>query len=334
MRAMSVAGRMLMAMNARSSSLSVRLDGFATYAELLASGLTRARIRTMVQRGELISLARGIYITADLANRIQILPGADTATRAMAALATLGPGTVVSHMAAAELHGLDQLEAAEGLTVSRPPGAGSRSARQPGLLVHNAGLPAGHVGWRLGVPVTTVPRTVIDLARTLDFRSGLVVADSALHQRLTSKQELRDVLAACRRWPGSSKAAEVVEFADGRAESVLESIARIAFRDLGLPAPELQVEIRDADGQFIGRVDFLWRRFRTIAEVDGALKYDDRSRARAQLRRDKLLRAANYEVEHFSWRDVVYEQDEVGSSLRSAFRLGSQRGASGAGSAA
>jgi hypothetical protein len=251
----------------------------------------------------------------------------------MAALATFGPGTVVSHGTAAELHGLDQLTSGSRLTVSRPPGAGSRSSR-PGILVHAAGLPAGDVGWRLGVPVTTVPRTVIDLARTLDFRSGLVVADSALHQHLASKKELREVLAACRRWPGATKAAEVIEFADGLAESVLESLARVLFRDLGLPAPELQVEIRDADGQFIGRVDFLWRQFRTIAEVDGALKYDDRSRAQAQLRRDKLLRMADYEVEHFTWRDVVHGQGEVGRSMRSAFRLGSQRGASGSGSAA
>ena len=325
---MSLSGAILMAVNAQSSSLPVRLDGFVTYAELIASGLSRGRIRTMVQRGELVSLARGLYITPGLVDRLRILPAAKAATRAMAVLATLGPGTVVSHTTAAELHGLDQLTSGNRLTVNRQPGAGSRSARQPDVLVHNAGLPAGDVGWRLGVPVTTVPRTVIDLARTLDFRSGLVVADSALHQHLTSKKELRDVLAACRRWPGASKAADVVEFADGLAESVLESLARAVFRDLGLPAPELQVEIRDAEGQFIGRVDFLWRQFRTIAEVDGALKYDDRTRARAQLRRDKLLRAADYEVEHFTWRDVVHEQDDVGRSLRAAFRLGGQRGGS------
>ena len=331
---MSVGDAILWAMETRASSLAVRLDGFTTYADLLASGLSRRHIRTMVQRGELISLARGVYASAELADRLRILPGGGTATRAMAALAMLGPGTVVSHDTAAELHGLDQLTRGQRLTVSRPPGAGSRSAGQPGLLVHAAGLPAGDVGWRLGVPVTTVPRTVIDLARSLDFRSGLVVADSALHQRLTSKRELREVLAACRRWPGTSKAAEVVEFADGLAESVLESLARVVFRNLGLPAPELQVEIRDADGQFIGRVDFLWRQFRTIAEVDGALKYDDRTQARAQLRRDKLLRAADYEVEHFTWRETVHEQDEVGRSLLAAFRLGSQRGASGSGSAA
>ncbi|MBO0825451.1 MAG: type IV toxin-antitoxin system AbiEi family antitoxin domain-containing protein [Actinobacteria bacterium] len=304
------------------------MGGFATYGELLRSGLSRARIRTMVQRGELIKLSRGVYIASELADRMRILPAADTAIRAMAVLAGLRPGTVVSHGTAAELHGLDQLSRGEQLIVTRPPGAGSRSSRKPGVVVHAAQLPASQLGWRLGVPVTTVARTVIDLARTLGFQEGLVVADSALHQRLTSKNELSAVLADCGRWRGAKRAAEVVEFADRLAESVLESLARVVFRDLGLPRPELQVEITDSKGEFIGRVDFLWRRFRTIAEVDGALKYDDRSRAQAQLRRDKMLRAASYEVEHFTWREIMHEQDAVGESLWAAFKRGSQLGTS------
>lgn len=283
----------------------------------------------MVRRGELIALARGVYITPDLGQRLQSLPAGATATRAMAALAVLGPGSVVSHGAAAELHGLDQLNTGERLAVSRPPGLGSRSDRKPGIAVHAAALPAQHVGWRLGVPVTTVPRTVVDLARALDFRAGLVVADSALHQNLTSKSELRTVLSDCHRWPGAVRAAEVVEFADGLAESVLESLGRAVFRELDLPAPELQVTITDDDGTFIGRVDFLWRQFRTIAEVDGALKYNDRNRARAELRRDKRLRAARYEVEHFTWREIMHEQSVVGESLWAAFERGSQLAASG-----
>jgi len=306
-------------MDARARALNIRLVGFSTYAELLAAGLTRARIRVMVRRGELISLSRGVYITSELAGRLRLLPAGETAMRAMGVLATLRAGSVVSHHTSAELHGLDLLSQAPVLSISRPPAVGSRSAK-PGVLVHAAELPAGHVGGRFGVPCTTVPRTVVDLARELEFRDGVVVADSALRQRLTSKKELRQVLAECPRWPGVSRAASVVEFADGLAESVLESIARVAFRDLGLPAPELQVPITDEE--FIGRVDFLWRRFRTIAEVDGALKYDDRARARAQLRRDKRLRAAGYEVEHFDWREIMYAPTEVGRSLQVAFRRG------------
>ena len=68
---------------------------------------------------------------------------------------------------------------------------------------------------------------------------------------------------------------EVVEFTDQRAESPLESIARVALRDCGLPPPDLQVWL----GGVVepgGRVDFYWKRYRTVAEVDGDLKYQDR----------------------------------------------------------
>jgi len=326
---MSVAGRILGAVGERERTSAARLAGFATYGQLLATGLSRARIRVMVRRGQLSPLARGVYISAELAERFRLVPAGATAMRAMAVLATLGPGSVISHQTAAELHGLDLLtRPTPRVTLTRPPGLGSRSGRRD-VYVHTAGLAASHVGGWFGIPVTTVPRTVVDLARELDFAAGVVVADSALHQHLTSKRELRQVLADCRQWPGALRAARVIEFADGRSESALESIARVLFQELGLPPPELQVEIRGDDG-FIGRVDFLWRQFRTIAEVDGALKYDaDPTRARAQLRRDKELRTAGYEVEHFGWHEITRTGQRVGSSLLAAFARGRQRGVPG-----
>jgi hypothetical protein len=172
----------------------------------------------------------------------------------------------------------------------------------------------------LAVPVTTVSRTVVDLARTLSFREGVVVADSALRQRLTSKKELRAVLADCPRWPGVRQAREVVEFADGLAESVLESIARVLFRDGGLPPPELQIEL-GGDGVSY-RVDFMWKEFRTIVEVDGKQKYDDRSRFGYERRRDVWLRNAGYEVVHFSWQEITAQPGYVVATLRAAFERG------------
>jgi very-short-patch-repair endonuclease len=115
----------------------------------------------------------------------------------------------------------------------------------------------------------------------------------------------------------------VVEFADGLAESVLESIARVAFRECGLPMPELQVEI--GDDEFIGRVDFLWKKYRTVVEVDGLGKYSDPQRAIAQLRRDRRLREAGYEVLHFEWRDITEHPERVAAAIRAAFARGSRR---------
>ncbi len=278
----------------------------------------------MVERGELLSVGWGYYATADLAELITRFPEGPLLLSAAAAATALGPGAAVSHQTAAQLHGLSLLgpPPAE-LSITRPPGSGSRTGR-PGVRLHCAALPAGHVGGRLGVPVTTVARTVVDLARVLDFRAGVVAADCALQQKLTSKKELAQVIAACQRWPGLRRAAQVVEFADGGAESPLESLARIVFRDGGLPTPELQVEIRDSE--FIGRVDFLWRQFRTIAEVDGAGKYDDRDQAIRQLRRDKRLREAGYEVVHLDWKEINSEPGYVVTAVRAAFQQARRRG--------
>jgi predicted transcriptional regulator of viral defense system len=140
----------------------------------------------MVERGELLRIGWGYYATADLTELISALPTGQLLLSAAAATAALGPAAVVSHQTAALLHGLSLLgpPPAE-LSITRPPASGSRSGR-PGIRVHCAALPAEHVGGRLAVPVTTVPRTVIDLARVLDFRAGLVVADSALQEKLGS----------------------------------------------------------------------------------------------------------------------------------------------------
>ena len=174
--------------------------------------------------------------------------------------------------------------------------------------------------------MTTPARTVVDLARCAEFRAGVVAADSALNLKLASKDELRSVLAACPRRCGIRRATDVVEFADGRAESPLESLARVVFRDCGLPRPELQVWL-GGPIEPIGRVDFYWRQFRTIAEVDGAVKYADPMRAMAQLKRDSYLRAEGFEVVHFDWQDITETPQLVAATIQQAFGHSRRRAA-------
>lgn len=323
---MSVAAAMLRPVKAEATRRSIRLAGIVTTADLRAAGRSRDEIRTLVERREFVRLSRGLYVTSDFANMLLGLPVGPVLLAAAAATRSLGPDAIASHHTAAIIHELDMLLPPPArLAITRPPGS-RRSSDLPGVLVHSARLPEGHVGGRFIVRVTTVPRTVIDLARTLSFREGAVVADSALRQKLTSKKELQAVLAECSRWPGIRRAREVVHFADALAESVLESIARVVFRECGLPAPELQVEV-SRDGVTY-RVDFMWRQSRTIAEVDGRLKYEDRSRFGYERRRDVWLRNAGYEIVHFSWQEVVGQPAYVASTLRSAFERGGRTGRS------
>jgi predicted transcriptional regulator of viral defense system len=315
---MSAPAMILGLMTVRNLSGSWRLAGLRTKSELTAAGKSPTQIRTLVRRGTLIQVRRGVYARGDLAAELRLRPFGDHMMRTAAALAAYGPA-VASHESAALIHGISLLrKAPQQVTLTRP--VGLNRAGQPGLRVHSAELPDAHVTVQQGMRVTTAARTVIDLARTLDFRAGVVTADSALHHKLASTDELAAIVAHCRRWPGISRAAEVVAFADRLAESVLESIARVVFSEVGLPAPELQVWAGDAE--IVGRVDFLWRRFRTVAEVDGLLKYAAPARAIEQLERDKRLRDAGFEVVHFSWQEITQNPAYVATTVRNAFRRG------------
>jgi very-short-patch-repair endonuclease len=293
-----------------------RLAGILTTAELLGYGKTEQQIRTLVARGTLIRLRQGVYAQRRFARAYLGRPAGEYALQVAAALAIAGPDAVASHHSAARLLGIDLLgrERASVTLTCRPDRDWiSRS----GIHVYAAELPSDHVCAIVGAPSTTPARTVIDLARLLEFRAGVVAADSALHLKLTTKAELGAVIEALPRRRGISRARAVVAFADGRAESPLESLARVVFRNVRLPPPDLQVWVGETVP--IARVDFLWRQYRTVAEVDGAFKYDNPERARDQLRRDQLLRAEGYEVVHFSWNDINSTPGLVATELRDAF---------------
>ncbi len=237
-----------------------------------------------------------------------------------------GSRSVGSHGSAARVYGLGLVgPGPTPLTeITRAPGGRGSRTGGPGVRVHAAALPADHVVSYRGVLLTSVPRTVIDLARTLPFAEGVAVADSALHAGLTSKSALAAVIADCPRWRGLQRARDVTAFSDARSESVLESLSRAVFHQAGLPPPDLQVWVGD-DEEVIGRVDFLWRRYRTIGEADGALKYQNPARARAQLERDARLRAAGYEVVHFTWPEITRVPAQVVGMIQLAFSRGARR---------
>jgi hypothetical protein len=283
--------------------------------------VSAGQIRLLVRQGVLVRVGHGVYARATLAAKVEGNPAGEQALSLASVLAGGLPGVVGSHESAAIIHGLDLLGRRQsGLTVTHRPGAGSAGGR-PGVRVHLAALPPGHVIRWSGVPVTSVARTVVDLARTSSFQAGVVVADSALRGKLTTKAELGTVLADCARWPGLTRARQVVEFSDPLSESALESLSRVVFREQGIAPPALQQWVGGDEG-VIGRADFLWEQFGTIGEADGALKYADPQRAIAQLRRDARLREAGFQVVHFTWDDITRTPGRVAAALREAFKRG------------
>jgi hypothetical protein len=112
-----------------------------------------------------------------------------------------------------------------------------------------------------------------------------------------------------------------VTFADRRAESALESLARVWFADAGLPAPDLQTTFcHPQNGDFVARVDFSWLQHRTVCEVDGRAKYD---RAGDVLWREKLredaLRDLGLEVVRGYWLDRSDGGAALAERVRRAF---------------
>lgn len=277
-------------------------------AELLAAGQTPGEVRARVRDGELVRIRRGVYLS-------EPLPEAPTHRHRLAvhaAFTALSGEAVLSHGSAAVLHGLPVWEVPLGrVQVTRARSYGGRRQRLAHVRV--ARLDPDEITEIDGIPVTTLARTVIDLARALPVEPAVAVGDAALAGGGTSAEELADMLNRSRHRPGCARARRVVPFLDGRSESVGESRSRLAIARAGLPPPRPQVEIRDPDdGWLVGRVDFWWPGTRVVGEFDGKVKYG-RGRQpgedpgeivfREKLREDEL-RALGLDVVRWIWRDL------------------------------
>jgi hypothetical protein len=197
-----------------------------------------------------------------------------------------------------------------------------------GLHQHAAPLRPGEFTISGDLPVTTLARTVIDVAWVGPFDSAVVAADSALRLGLR-REELVAALHAGADFAGSGAAGRVVAFADGRSASAGESLTRVVFAELDLPAPDLHAELRSPDGAIVARCDFVFAEQRTIAEFDGRVPYQRRSRpdddpAAAEWRerrQEELLRnVLGYEVVRVTWSDLhPANRHALGERLLQAF---------------
>jgi hypothetical protein len=296
-------------------------DGVIRRADALAQGYSDAELARMVRRGDLQRFQRGAYLPA----------GAAVARHRVVVSATVAglrrPGAV-SHVSAAVVHGLPLWGTSPHRVhlTRRPPSAGSGSAR---VHLHVARLPDAHLTVVDGLLVTDVTRTVVDVARTVGFESAVVTADAALASEATSPAALADCLAGMGPVPGVRRAARVLAFADGRSESVGESRSRVLLHRLRVPEPDLQVQVRRADGGLVGRCDFGWEQHGTLGEFDGRIKYGANARPgrspedalfEEKLREDEL-RDLGWQVARWTWADLAHPS-VVGDRLRRAFARG------------
>jgi very-short-patch-repair endonuclease len=285
-------------------------------ADARACGWSDAALSRAVQRGRLHRVRR---------NQFTALPP-DPRLAAVAAVRGCG-GSVASHRSAALLHGLPLVGAAPAVPDVTVPPRGTGDLHLAHLC--RATLRPEDVVFVDDVPVTSVPRTIIDLGRHRPMATMVAAADFAVHEGLTTLEQLGEVLAFCANWPRASRAARALAQVDGRAESPLESISRLAFSWLRLPAPVLQQRIRDDHGIVIARTDFYWDEFGVVGEADGKIKLKDWDYQIASKAREEGLEDLGLEVVRWGWTDIVQLLRSLEARIRRAFDRGQRRDALG-----
>jgi len=298
------------------SGISKRQGGLFTTAQARAAGYTKGEIEAAVRSGSWVRLQHGVLTTS--ARLARLSPRSTHVARLRAVLLRTTQPTFASHLSGAILRGLPLLGGVPEL-VSVTQHGPARSRVQGGARVYTGRVEPEERDVVHGIGCLTLARTVADVARSSRFDQAVVVADAALRNGLPAA-ELRAMARSCAGWPGARQLARVVAFARADSESPGESMSRMAFASCGLPEPRLQVNIYDDDG-FVGRVDFLWDQYMTIAEFDGRVKYasGDPAVLYEEKRREDRLRAAGYEVVRFSWADLVRRPEWVAAKLQAAF---------------
>ena len=239
---------------------------------------TRQQHARSVNSGAEIRVARGVYTGADVWKQLDATQRYLARVRAVANTRRNRP--VLSHWSAAVVHGLPIVGAwprEVHTTIGRTTGGRSRN----GVVAHARLRADGDVVDISGMLVTSVARTVLDIAASGTFMVGVTMADRALHvdrfdrqPPLTTKAELFEMWELSKPHRGFVRAKSVLDFAETRADSPLESVSRVNMRIIGCPRPLLQSSFSDYLG-VIGETDFDWQDYAILGEADGEQKYLD-----------------------------------------------------------
>jgi very-short-patch-repair endonuclease len=263
-----------------------KAGGFATAAQLLRV-MSRQELDVQVKRGGLIRVWYGIYaaVEPDLLGRMEALD------------LFMGRHGVACMGTAARLYGFD-VQNTTAIHVLDPC---VRMRSTTGLMVHQrTGAELRRVAGRLA---TAPAWTAVEIARELPRPRALATLDAALHSMWCTRHELEQAVLEQRGRRGIVAVRELLPHADGRAESAMESEARLVMIDYCLPLPELQYEIQGRHGE-LWRVDFAWPEARVAAEYESIEWHV----GRLEMLRDKTRFAC---VQELGWTVIPIVVDDV-----------------------
>lgn len=295
----------------RIAALATRQHGVITVRQLLALGLSRAAIQRRVAAGRLIRLYRGVYAVGHRALTAD--------ARRLAAVLACGEGAVLSGLSAGALHGL-LVDSSASWNVTAPRRGGR--AQPTGVRLHRTRqLTVGDVTTVRRIPVTTVPRTLVDLAGVLDAR-GL---QRAVHEaEVLRVLDVDAVVAVMDRLGGRRGTATLRDALGVSVPDVDNSTFVAAFLELcdahGLPRPATNVH-HDTGLTVLGESDLVYQAARLIVELDGAATHLTRKRFEEDRRRDAYLAARGWLTLRYTWRRVTQEPATVAAEVRRVMAL-------------
>jgi very-short-patch-repair endonuclease len=231
----------------------------------------------------------------------------------MAGVLASAPEALLSHRTAAALWSLRGYSGgAIHVTVPRKSTSTKRIRR------HFSIVPPDEVTEEEGIPVTSVHRTILDLAATEDLDAVVAMIKEAEYRNRYDRLSLPDLLE---RYPGR-RGSRNLRFAlnrlkeepAGRKRSKLEERFAPFLRRHRLPMPRFNDWILLGPKRF--QVDCHWPGTGEIVELDGWEGHSSRSAFREDRARDRALRVAGYSVTHLTWNQLDDEPTQIAADLR------------------
>jgi predicted transcriptional regulator of viral defense system len=292
----------------RVGDLAGRQHGVVARRQLLALGMGRGAIEDRIVRGQLRRVRRGVYA---LGYRPETRE-----SRWMAAVLSAGGSAVLSHRSAGALWGIfPSMSIAP--EVTRP----TRCESRPGLRMHCGLLKSDETTRLGGIPVTSVPRTVLDIAALSNRRRLEKTLNEVEVRGLTDKLSIPDLLDRYPRKRGSANMKALL--ADqGAVRGVPRKELKERFRTLldetDLPRPRLNADVA-VRGRFF-EADCLWGEQGVIVELDGRAVHGTPLAFEEDRERDRLLQAGGWRVIRITWRQLRDEPSAVVADLRRLLR--------------
>jgi very-short-patch-repair endonuclease/predicted transcriptional regulator of viral defense system len=281
------------------AALASRQHAVVSRRQLGRLGFTKDAIRRRVQGGVLLRLYPGVFAVGHVALTAD--------SRRLAAVMACGPNALLSHRAAGAATGL--LSHSPHLEITVPRGTRPRD----GILIHRSRLIHDEDRSTVrGVPVTSVARTLVDLA---DVLSEERLAKAVHEAEVGRVFDLRAIERTLDRLPGRTGRHRLHRvLAAHRSEPhFLRSEAERRFKRLcenhSLPRPQFNVNLAGHE------LDAYWPDADLAVEIDGARTHHTRRAFYEDRARDRRLAVEGIRVVRITWLDL-HDEPALAAELR------------------